>query len=134
MMTVITTVQVKESREADWDSIMGQRLASAAGHDGFVDARILHPVEVRSGRVIFGTWESQADWEAWHTDPSFVEDRSRLDALQESDGETTWYEVGSHLASPGLARSLAMAAREIKGTLRSAIDQMLTKRSAKSSI
>jgi heme-degrading monooxygenase HmoA len=42
---------------------------------------------------VIGTWESRADWEAWHEDETFAETRTRMEGLQEGRSETAWYEV-----------------------------------------
>ena len=43
--------------------------------------------------MVVGTWESRADWEAWHEDSTFAETRARMDGLQEGRSEMVWYEV-----------------------------------------
>jgi heme-degrading monooxygenase HmoA len=42
--------------------------------------------------VIVGTWQSRDDWEAWHHDPAFLEQRSTLEPLEERS-RTEWFEV-----------------------------------------
>ncbi|MEQ8719067.1 MAG: antibiotic biosynthesis monooxygenase family protein [Acidimicrobiales bacterium] len=106
MKTVMTRVRVLEGREADWEAAMAERLANAADRRGFQGAQILFPLDERAARVIQGTWESRADWEAWHDDPAFTETRARLDSFQESVGETWWYDVGTRQRPAGLTETV----------------------------
>ncbi|MEQ8717765.1 MAG: antibiotic biosynthesis monooxygenase [Acidimicrobiales bacterium] len=106
----MTRVRVVEGREAAWDAAMAERLAGAADREGFAGAQILFPVDEKNARVIVGTWNTRADWEAWHDDPEFASTRADLDALQESDGETWWYEVGTRQAPGGVTETASAAA------------------------
>jgi heme-degrading monooxygenase HmoA len=40
-----------------------------------------------------GTWETRADWAAWHDDPAFQETRQRMEELQDEPDEMEWFEV-----------------------------------------
>jgi heme-degrading monooxygenase HmoA len=40
-----------------------------------------------------GTWQTRADWQAWHEDPAFQETRDRMEGLQEGADEMEWFEV-----------------------------------------
>jgi hypothetical protein len=40
-----------------------------------------------------GTWQSRDDWESWHHDPAFLDQRSTLERLEEEPSRTDWYEV-----------------------------------------
>src|SRR5919199_955028 len=93
MMTVITRIRVKEGAEPEWDAAMGQRLEAAKGRPGWVGGQLLMPLEAFNERLIVGTWETIADWEAWHEDEAFRATRERLDQLQEEPGTMTWHEV-----------------------------------------
>ena len=68
MMTVITRIKLKQGAEPEWDAAMSQRLEAAKGRAGWVGGQLLMPLDVLSERLIVGTWETRADWEAWHED------------------------------------------------------------------
>jgi heme-degrading monooxygenase HmoA len=93
MMTVITRVKLRPGAEAEWDQAMRERLESTDGKPGWIRGQLLTPEDGRNGRVIVGTWESQANWKAWHEDETFQETRQRMDGLQEGPDEMEWFEV-----------------------------------------
>ena len=93
MMTVITQVSLNPGAEPEWDEAMRERLVAAQSLTGCMAAQLLIPLEGMNQRVIVGTWESRADWEAWHDDPAFQETRERMDGLQEKPDEMQWFEV-----------------------------------------
>jgi heme-degrading monooxygenase HmoA len=93
MMTVVTHVTLKSGCEPEWDAAMRERLAAAKGQRGWVGGQLLIPLDGPSKRAVVGTWESRADWEAWHEDERFLESRKRMDGLQEDRSEMVWYEV-----------------------------------------
>jgi hypothetical protein len=43
--------------------------------------------------VIVGTWQTRADWEAWHKDERFTETRRRLEGLEVGRQQEWWHEV-----------------------------------------
>lgn len=93
MMTVVTHVTLKAGSEPEWDAAMRDRLSAAHGRPGWVGGQLLIPLDGHNKRAVIGTWESRADWEAWHEDEAFAETRARMDGLQEERGEMAWYEV-----------------------------------------
>ncbi|TQM38118.1 antibiotic biosynthesis monooxygenase family protein [Pseudonocardia cypriaca] len=93
MMTVVTQVTLKTGCEPEWDAAMRERLAAARGQRGWVGGQLLIPLDGVNKRAVVGTWESRADWEAWHEDERFLESRKRMDGLQEGRSEMVWYEV-----------------------------------------
>jgi heme-degrading monooxygenase HmoA len=72
---------------------MQARLEAARQQAGFVSGQILIPMERMDRRVIIGTWETRAVWEAWHADPAFADTRTRLEGLEAAPGEQWWHEV-----------------------------------------
>jgi heme-degrading monooxygenase HmoA len=100
MMTVITHVTLNEGAEPEWDRAMVERLAGARAREGWVRGQILMPLEGMNQRVIVGTWQSRADWEAWHQDPTFTATAARLDALQAELRGPEWHEVIADVTSP----------------------------------
>jgi heme-degrading monooxygenase HmoA len=93
MMTIVTHVRLKEGAEPEWDAAMRERLAAAANRPGWVGGQLLMPLDHLDRRVIVGTWQTRADWEAWHTDPAFAETRERLHGLEDGPAEQWWHEV-----------------------------------------
>jgi heme-degrading monooxygenase HmoA len=93
MMTVITHVKLRPGDEPEWDAAMRERLEAAKGEQGWIGGQLLIPTDALNERVIVGTWETRADWEAWHEDPAFRETRERLEGLQSENSSMTWYEV-----------------------------------------
>lgn len=93
MMTIVSTVTLREGTEPDWDAAMRERLAAARRQPGWIAAQILVPLDGPATRVIVGTWDTRADWEAWHNDPAFAETRRRLAGLEVEPARDAWHEV-----------------------------------------
>ena len=93
MMTVITRTVLREGTEPEWDAAMRARLEAAGGRGGWIGGQLLIPLERLNERVIVGTWDTRADWEAWHADEAFRDTRLRIEGLEERPSETSWYEV-----------------------------------------
>ncbi len=93
MITVVTYVTLRVGTEPEWDAAMRERLDNARGRPGWVGGQLLMPLDHLDKRAIVGTWQSRADWEAWHEDTAFRETRQRLDGLQAGSSETNWFEV-----------------------------------------
>ena len=93
MMTVITHVTLRQGSEPDWDAAMRDRLESAQEREGWLGSQLLIPLDAPNQRTVVGTWNTRADWEAWHADEAFLETRERMEGLQEGASEMTWYEV-----------------------------------------
>jgi heme-degrading monooxygenase HmoA len=93
MMTIVTHMTLKEGCEPDWDASMRERMAAARDAPGWVGGQILMPIDSLNKRVIVGTWQTRADWEAWHADAAFAETRARLEGLEAAPSQTWWHEV-----------------------------------------
>jgi heme-degrading monooxygenase HmoA len=93
MMTVITEVSLNEGTEPEWDDAMRERLEAARTRPGWVRGQLVIPLDALNRRLIIGTWETRADWEAWHEDEAFQETRERLAGLEQETSHTAWYEV-----------------------------------------
>jgi heme-degrading monooxygenase HmoA len=93
MMTIVTHVTLKQGAEPQWDAAMRERLAAAAATSGWVGGQLLMPLDRLNKRVIVGTWQTRADWEAWHTDPTFEQTRARMEGLEAGEPENWWHEV-----------------------------------------
>jgi heme-degrading monooxygenase HmoA len=93
MMTIVTHVTLKEGAEPEWDAAMKERLEAARGRPGWVGGQLLMPLDKLNKRLIVGTWQTRADWEAWHSDPAFEATRKRLEGLEAAPSEQWWHEV-----------------------------------------
>jgi heme-degrading monooxygenase HmoA len=93
MMTVITRTVLRVGTEPEWDAAMGERLDAANGTEGWIGGQLLIPLDRLNERLIVGTWDTRAHWEAWHADAAFRETRERIEGLAERPSETNWYEV-----------------------------------------
>lgn len=92
-MTIVTHVTLKEGVEPEWDAAMRERLAAAADKPGWLSGQLMMPLDHLNRRIIVGTWQTRADWEAWHQDPAFAETRQRLEGLEDGNAEQWWHEV-----------------------------------------
>jgi heme-degrading monooxygenase HmoA len=93
MMTVVTHVRIKKGQEPAWDEAFRERAGAAREQPGFVAVQLGIPVDAINERVIIGTWESRADWEAWHNAQPFLETRRKLEEVDEKRERTWWHEV-----------------------------------------
>jgi heme-degrading monooxygenase HmoA len=93
MMTVVTTIRVRSGAESEWDSTMRERFESARNRPGWVSGQLLTPDDESSVRVIVGTWQTREDWERWHSDPAFLEQRGTLERLEDEPGRAEWFRV-----------------------------------------
>lgn len=93
MMTVITHVVLSQGSEPEWDAAMRERLEAARDEPGWISGQLLIPLERLDQRVIVGTWETRADWERWHESEEFVATRERLNKLEVTEQDSTWYEA-----------------------------------------
>jgi heme-degrading monooxygenase HmoA len=72
---------------------MRERIASAPNQPGFVAVQLCMPADEMSERVIIGTWESRAHWEAWHATDEFQRTRELLEEPNAKTKDERWYEV-----------------------------------------
>ncbi len=93
MMTVVTTTRLRPGGEAEWDAAMRARFESARERPGWIAGQLLTSNDERSTRVIVGTWRSREDWEEWHSDPAFLEQRATLEALEQEPSRSEWFRV-----------------------------------------
>ena len=93
MDSVITRVVVNEGAESEWEVVMRDRMTAAESVPGWIGGSIFAPEEDRNARLIFGLWETRADWERWHHDPAFRDTAERLQGLESDPGTPTWHEV-----------------------------------------
>jgi heme-degrading monooxygenase HmoA len=93
MMTIVSHVRIKAGHEPVWDGVMRERIEAAKGQPGFVAAQICIPVDAMNERLIIGTWETRADWEAWHANESFQQTRAQLEQPDAKKRREWWHEV-----------------------------------------
>jgi heme-degrading monooxygenase HmoA len=93
MMTIVSRVQVEEGREPAWDEAFRKRAAAARDQPGFVSLQLGIPVDELSQRVVIGTWQTRADWEAWHATEPFQNTRAELDEPEAKTLYEGWYEI-----------------------------------------
>jgi heme-degrading monooxygenase HmoA len=93
MMTVVTTTRLRPGGEEEWGTAMRARFDSARGRPGWISGQLLTPEDERDTRTIVGTWRSREDWEAWHHDPAFLEQRTTLERLEAEPNQTRWFDV-----------------------------------------
>jgi heme-degrading monooxygenase HmoA len=90
---VVTTTRLRPGAKQEWEAAIRERFESAHGHPGWVSGQLLTPEDGEHTRVIVGTWRSREDWEAWHHDPAFLEQRTRLERLEAEPSHVAWYAV-----------------------------------------
>lgn len=95
MMTVISEMTIEPGREPEWDAVFRARFDDAPNQPGWVSVQLLIPLDAPNCRVVVGTWQSKADWEAWHETATFRQTREEMDALSSPRGEERWLEVVS---------------------------------------
>jgi len=93
MMTIVTTVRLKEGAEQEWDGVMRERLAAARTQSGWIGGQLLKPKNQADLRMIVGTWRTKEDWAKWHEDPEFTETRQQLDGLSHEGPQHSWHQV-----------------------------------------
>lgn len=93
MMTIVGRVTLKTGVQPTWDGIMRERLEAVRDQPGWIGAQILIPVDALDQRVTVGSWESRADWQAWHQDEAFRETRRQLEGPEAAPPEEAWHEV-----------------------------------------
>jgi heme-degrading monooxygenase HmoA len=93
MVTVVTRVRIKDGQESEWDTAFGERVRAAREQEGFEFVQLCKPEGAPSERVIVGTWQSRANWQAWHEQEAFQETRRRLEEVDDEQAASEWYEV-----------------------------------------
>ena len=93
MMTIVSHVKIKEGHEPAWDAAMRERIEAAKEQAGFVGVQLCIPTDAMNERVIIGTWETRADWEAWHGTDAFTKTRAQLEEPNSKTKREWWHEV-----------------------------------------
>jgi heme-degrading monooxygenase HmoA len=93
MMTIVSHLTIKRGHEPAWDAALRERIAAAREQPGFVAVQLCAPIEKMSERLIIGTWETRADWEAWHNTQPFEDTRRKLEQPDTKMRREWWHEV-----------------------------------------
>jgi heme-degrading monooxygenase HmoA len=93
MMTIISETTIEPGQEPVWDRAYRERIEDAPNQGGWISTQLLIPLDAPNKRLVVGTWQSRADWEAWHTTEVFRRTREQLDAVQQTAEPERWYEV-----------------------------------------
>jgi heme-degrading monooxygenase HmoA len=93
MMTTITRVTLETGKEPGWDAAFRERAAAASQQPGWVGVQLCIPTDALNQRVIIGTWETRADWEAWHSTPAFQKTRALMEPAESGPRVEEWHEV-----------------------------------------
>jgi heme-degrading monooxygenase HmoA len=93
MMTIVTHVFIEPGKEPAWDAAWRERVNLARKQKGWVAVQLAIPSDAVNERVIIGTWETRADWEAWHTAEGFQRTREQMDGIETEARHEWWHEV-----------------------------------------
>lgn len=103
MMTIVTHVTLRGGSEPERDATMRDRMAVACDRPGWVGGQLMIPIDGLNKRVIVGTWETRAPWEAWRDDPEFRQTRAQLEGLEAAPSPHWWHDVIEDIRRPGAA-------------------------------
>src|SRR6266704_3463234 len=93
MMTIVTHATIEPGKEPAWDAAFRERVAAAKKQPGWVAVQLAIPADAVNERVVIGTWETRADWEAWHASGSFGKTRDQMDGGESAPRQEWWHEV-----------------------------------------
>lgn len=93
MMTIVTHITIDPGKEPVWDRAFRERVTAAKKQPGWVHAQLCIPANALNKRVVIGTWESRADWEAWHATDAFKKTRGQMEGAESGTREEWWHEV-----------------------------------------
>jgi heme-degrading monooxygenase HmoA len=93
MMTIVTHCTIEPGKEPAWDTAFQQRVEAAKKQPGWVGAQLCIPADAVNKRIIIGTWETRAHWEAWHNSPSFQKTREQMEGSETEPRNEWWHEV-----------------------------------------
>lgn len=111
MVSIVTSIRLKEGSEQEWDEAMRERMAAAGRQPGWIGGQLLQPEDSTPTRIIVGTWQSRDDWARWHDDPQFTRTREELDGLSAGPEEHTWCRVTLDVRAADEARPASRARR-----------------------
>jgi heme-degrading monooxygenase HmoA len=92
-MTIVSRLRLKIGAEPDWDAAFRERASAARQQPGWIAVQLCIPVDAPNERVVIGTWQTRADWEAWHANEVFERTRAQMDEAEDGPREEWWHEV-----------------------------------------
>ena len=93
MMTIVTHVTIEPGKEPAWDAAFRERVESAKKQPGWIAVQLCIPTDKLNQRVVIGTWETRAAWEAWHATGPFEKTRDRMESGESEERKEWWHEV-----------------------------------------
>jgi heme-degrading monooxygenase HmoA len=93
MMTIVSHITIEPGKEPGWDAAFRERLAAVKDQPGWVAVQLSIPAHAVNKRVVIGTWETRADWEAWHATDAFRKTREQMEGVESEAREEWWHEV-----------------------------------------
>jgi len=93
MMTIVTHVAIQPGQEPMWDASWRERIESAQEQPGWVSGQLCIPADAVNERVVIGTWQTRADWEAWHESAAFKKTRQKMEQIEAETRDEWWHEV-----------------------------------------
>ena len=106
VMTIVTHVKIEPGKEPGWDEAFRRRVETAKAQPGWIAVQLAIPADAANERVVIGTWETRADWEAWHATDVFQDTRMLMEGVEVEERRDWWHEVvldersGRDLSSP----------------------------------
>ncbi len=93
MMTIVTRVTIEPGKEPSWDAAFRERVNAVKKQPGWVGVQLSIPAGEINKRIVIGTWDTRADWEAWHATDAFQRTRQQMDGVETASREEWWHEV-----------------------------------------
>jgi heme-degrading monooxygenase HmoA len=93
MMTIVSHCKIESGKEPGWDAAFRQRIATVRQQPGWIGVQLCIPAEAPNERLVIGTWETRADWEAWHATEVFEKTRAQMEGAESEDRREWWHEV-----------------------------------------
>ena len=93
MMTTVTHVKIAPGKEPAWDAAFRERAMAAKKQPGWIGTQLCIPADAVNQRIIIGTWETRADWEAWHNNNAFAKTRDQMNDSEAESRQQWWHEV-----------------------------------------
>src|SRR5581483_1458613 len=93
MMTIVTHVSINPGLEPAWDAAWRERIEAARQQPGWIAVQLCIPASAVNERLVIGTWETRADWEAWHASDAFQKTRQRMEQIETETRNEWWHEV-----------------------------------------
>lgn len=93
MMTIVTHVKLEPGQEPAWDEAFRRRVEAVKQQPGWISIQLCIPAQAVNERIVIGTWETRADWEAWHSSDAFQTTRREMEGKDAAERQEWWHEV-----------------------------------------